>query len=108
MAELTVVGGDYEEVDEELGQANDSLGQISLTGCESQVVGALPSSAGAAAFAGAASKLLTERDELAKTCGQTRQGVQDTIESFARSEEELEQLAQGGLSLLAGAKAGMA
>ena len=63
---------------------------------------------GAAAFAGAASKLLTERDELAKTCGQTRQGVQDTIESFAQTEEELEQLAQGGLSLLAGVRAGVA
>ena len=46
MADLTVVDGDYEEVDGELGQANDSLGQISLAGCENQVVGALPSSAG--------------------------------------------------------------
>ncbi|MDO5079984.1 hypothetical protein [Buchananella hordeovulneris] len=102
MADLMVVDGDYEQVDGAMGEAEDSLGQISLSGCEGQVVGALPSSVGGAAFAGAAGKLLSERDELVETCGQTRSGVQDAIESFALTEEELAQLVQGGMNVLAG------
>ncbi|RRD41746.1 hypothetical protein [Buchananella hordeovulneris] len=108
MAELTVVGGDYEEAAESLGEAIELLGQMKIEDLAGRVVAALPSSVGGGEFAGARGKLTRERDELATVLGQVRGGVLGASVSFAQTEEELEQLSQGGLNLLAGARAEVA
>lgn len=107
MADLTVVAGDYEQVEATLGHAIGALGKMKASGLAGQVAGALPSSAGGAAFAGAEARLKRERDDLAATTEQTQDGVNNAVTTFGQTEEEIARLTQGGMNMLAGVGAGV-
>lgn len=106
MTDLMVVEGDYEQVEATLGQAVGALGKMKAGGLAGQVVGALPSSAGGEAFAGAEKKMKRERDDLATVTEQTLDGVNNAVTTFGQAEEEIAQLIQSGLNMLTGVVTG--
>ncbi|RRD42700.1 hypothetical protein [Buchananella hordeovulneris] len=107
MTDLLIVAGDYEQVEASLGKAMGSLGKMQAGGLAGQVVGALPSSVGGEAFAGAEKKMKQERDDLATVTEQTQDGVNNAVTTFGQVEEEIAQLIQNGLNMLTGAITGV-